>query len=417
MADIFEKYESNVRSYIRSFPTVFEFSKGSTLIDESGKEYIDFFAGAGALNYGHNNDYIKEKLIAYLQEDRVIHALDMGTTAKRAFIEFYQENILKPRSYDYKIQFPAPTGANAVEAALKIARRSTGRSGIFALMGAFHGMSLGALACTTDADGRKAAGISLPGVTHLPAPYMFPELDTLAYYETLLTDDHSGVEKPAAFILEALQVDGGVYPLPVEWLRGLREFCTRYGILLIVDDIQAGSCRTGKYFSFEHAGIVPDIVTVSKSAGGYGIPFAMTLLKPELDVLKPGDHTGTFRGNQLAFVAAKAGLEYYLANDMDNEVTRKGALVKNFLDQEIAPLHEKLQIRGQGLLWAVDFNSMPDPEISRTVMQKCFAKGLIAERAGRGNNVLKLMPPLVIEDAQLMQGLAILRDVMKEVLA
>ena len=162
---------------------------------------------------------------------------------------------------------------------------------------------------------------------------------------------------------------------------------------------------------------MPDIVTVSKSAGGYGLPFSMTLMKPEIDVLKPGEHTVTFRGNQLAFVAAKAGIEYYLANNMDNEVCRKGALVHEFLDKEIAPLDSRLQIRGIGLLWGIDFNAMPDPEVSRTVMQKCFANGLVAERAGRGNNVLKLMPPLVIEDAQLLQGLAILRDVMKEVLA
>ena len=415
--DVFNKYESNVRSYIRSFPAVFEFAKGSTLTDENGRDYIDFFSGAGAVNYGHNNDYIKEKLIRYLSEDRILHSLDMGATAKREFIEFYEENILKPRGFDYKIQFPGPTGANAVEAALKIARKATGRTGIFALMGAFHGMTLGSLACTTDADSRAGAGIDLSGVTHLPAPYMFPEMDTLKYYETLLTDDHSGVAKPAAFIIEAVQVDGGVYPLPAEWLQGVRALCDKYGILMIIDDIQAGADRCGRYFSFEYAGIVPDIVTVSKSAGGYGLPFAMTLMKPEIDVLKPGEHTGTFRGNQLAFVAAKAGIEYYLANDMDNEVCRKGALVREFLEKEIAPLDSRLQIRGIGLLWGIDFNAMPDPEISRTVMQKCFANCLVAERAGRGNNVLKIMPPLVIEDAQLLQGLEILRNVMKEVLA
>ena len=417
MADVFETYESNVRSYIRSFPAVFEYAKGSTLIDENGRSYVDFFCGAGACNYGHNNDYIKEKLIRYLQEDRIIHALDMGTTAKREFIRFYEENILRPRGYDYKIQFPAPTGTNAVEAALKIARKATGRRGVFALMGAFHGMTLGSLACTTDADSRAAAGIELPGVTHVPAPYMFPEMDTLKYIETLLTDDHSGSDKPAAFILEAVQVDGGVYPLPAEYLRGLRELLTRHGVLMIVDDIQAGSCRTGRYFSFEHAGIVPDIVTVSKSAGGYGIPFAMTLLKPELDVLHPGDHTGTFRGNQLAFVAAKAGVEYYLNHDMDREVQRKGAVMEKFLREEIAPLDSRLAIRGVGLLWGIDFNAMPDPSVSKAVMQACFRNGLIAERAGRGNNLLKLMPPLVVTDEELRKGLEILRGAMREVLA
>mgnify|MGYP002265331407 CR=1 FL=1 len=320
----FEEYESQVRSYCRNFPTVFTTAKGSFLYDEDGKEYIDFFCGAGGLNYGHNNEYIKEKVLEYLQSDGVMHALDMYTAPKREFLEFYEEKILKPRGLNYKIQFPGPTGTNAVEAALKLARKVTGRNNVFAMMGGFHGMTLGSLALTTDASSRAGAGVPLYHVTHIPAPYMFPELDTIHYMETLLTDDHSGVEKPAAIVLETVQADGGINPFPVEWLQRVRTLCDKYDILMIVDDIQVGCARTGWFFSFERAGIVPDIVTQSKSIGGYGMPFALVLIKPELDIWSPGEHNGTFRGYQLSMVAAKAGLEVMLNERVEDKV-RPGA--------------------------------------------------------------------------------------------
>lgn len=408
---VFDTYESNVRSYIRHFPAVFDRAEGSTLVDETGRAYVDFFCGAGAVNYGHNNPYIRERLVRYLTEGRIIHALDMGTVAKREFIACYQERILKPRGLDYKIQFPAPTGTNAVEAALKIARRATGRPGVFALMGSFHGMTAGALACTSDACARGAAGIALGNVVHVPPPYLMPSADeALKYVETLLTDDHSGAGLPAAFILEAVQADGGIYPLPADYLTGLAALLKRHGVLLIVDDIQMGSCRTGRYFSFEHAGLRPDIVTVSKSAGGYGIPFAMTLFRPDLDVMKPGEHTGTFRGNQLAFVAAKAGVEFYLDHDLDSEVTRKGELIRVFLEKEIRAIEPRLKVRGIGLAWGVDFNALPNAGVSKAVVRDCFDHGLVAERAGRGDNVIKIMPPLVITDDEIARGLAIFKE-------
>ncbi len=308
----FETYESEVRSYCRNFPAVFTTAQGPFLYDEGGKAYIDFFCGAGALNYGHNPPFIRDRLVEYLQSNGVMHALDMYTQPKRDFIQFYEENVLKPRGLDYKLQFPGPTGTNAVEAALKLARKVKKRPGIFALMGAFHGMTLGSIALTTDAASRAGAGVPLGHVTHIPAPYMFPELDTIRYMETLLTDDHSGVEKPAAIILETTQADGGIYPLPVPYLQDLRALCDRHDILLIVDDVQVGCARTGWFFSFQRAGIVPDIVTQSKSIGGYGMPFALVLIKPALDVWEPGEHNGTFRGYQLSMVAAKAGLELML---------------------------------------------------------------------------------------------------------
>ena len=412
---IFEAVESNVRSYCRSFPTVFSKAKGATMTDENGKTYIDFFAGAGALNYGHNPDLMIQRVMAYLQEGGVLHSMDMYTPAKREFLEYFQEKILAPRGLNYRIQFAGPTGTNAVEAAIKLARMNKKRENIFAFMGGFHGMTFGSLALTTDRCSRDAAGQSLPNVTHIPAPYMFPGLDTIAYMETLLTDDHSGVEKPAAIILETVQADGGIYAFDAQWLRDLRDLCDRHDILLIADDVQVGNGRTGTFFSFERAGIVPDMVTLSKSIGGCGFPLAMVLFKPELDAWVPGQHTGTFSGNQLSLIAGKAGLEMFVEGNLEEETKRKAKIFDDFLREEILPMDSRLSHRGIGMIWGLDFSKF-DTDITKPLIAACFKNGLILERVGRDNNVLKLMPPVVISDELLLEGLQILKKSLAEIL-
>ena len=412
---IFENVESNVRSYCRSFPTVFTKAKGSVMTDENGKEYIDFFAGAGALNFGHNPDAMNKAMIAYLESDGIVHSMDMYTVPKRNFLEFFQSNILAPRGMNYKVQFAGPTGTNAVEAAVKLARKVKGRSHIFALMGAFHGMTLGAVSLTTDRCSREGAGIPLNNVTHIPAPYMFPELDTIAYMERLITDDHSGVEKPAAIILESVQADGGIYAFDVQWLQRLRQLCDKHDVLLIMDDIQAGIGRCGYFFSFERAGIIPDMVTISKSIGGCGMPLAMVLFKPELDIWEPGQHTGTFRGNQLALVAGLEGMKYFVENGLDAEVRRKGELVDKFIKEEICPMDSRLSYRGIGLLWGIDFGAFPGDPV-KALVSACFRNGVIAERVGRDNSVLKMMPALTISDELLLEGLRRVKNAIAEIL-
>lgn len=411
--EIFETVESNVRSYCRSFPTVFARAKGPFLYDEDGTQYIDFFCGAGAENYGHNNDFIKARLIDYLQGDGVIHALDMYTTAKRELLETLHNRILRPRGLNYKVQFPGPTGTNAVEAVLKLARKVKQRNQIWAFMGAFHGMSLGALALTTDVKSRRGAVVPLDYVTHIPAPYMFPDLDIIAYMQKLIDDDHSGVEKPAALILETVQAEGGVYVFDVDFLRKTAEFCQRNDILLIVDDIQVGCARTGSFFSFERAGIQPDMFVMSKSIGGYGLPFALAFFKPEYDIWLPAEHNGTFRGNQLALVAARAGLEFMLDNRVESETCRKGKMVAEYFAREIAPLDPRFAFRGIGLIQAIDFSAFPDPSLCACVRKRAFANRLVIESAGRNDSALKVMPPLTIDDATLLKGLDILRDAIK----
>lgn len=409
--EVFEKYESEVRSYCRVFTEVLDYAKGSIIKDTNGKEYIDFFCGAGAVNYGHNNDYIKEKVIKYLQDDRIMHALDMYTKAKKDFIEYFEEEILKERNLNYKIQFPGPTGTNAIEAALKLARKVKKRNNIWCLMGCFHGMTLGSLALTSDKESRQGAGVSLENVTHIPAPYMFKDLDTIDYMQTILDDDHSGIEKPAAIIIETVQAEGGIWVFEKDYLQRLRKLCDDNDILLIVDDVQVGNAKTGTFFSFERANIVPDMVTLSKSIGGYGMPFALTLIKPELDIWAPGEHNGTFRGNQLAMVASKAGLEFMKQNHIEEKVRQKGEIVKEFLEKEIKPINSNIEIRGIGLIWGIETHN---ETIAKKISTDCFKSGLIVERAGRNNSVVKIMPPLTIDEETLLKGLNILKQNVEE---
>lgn len=413
--DVFLNYESEVRSYCRKWPVVFDTAKGSTLIDVDGNSYLDFFNGAGALDYGHNPDYIKNKLIDYLQKDGIVHSLDMHAKAKGEFIDFFENEVLKPRGYDYKIMFAGPTGTNANESALKLARKVTGRSNVFALNGAFHGMTLGTLSLTGDLGVRAGGGVDLTNVTHIPVPYYNNgNFDTISYLDELLSDDHSGIDKPAAIILETVQAEGGIHVFSKEFLKGIREICDKYDILMICDEIQVGCSRTGTFFSFERADVVPDMVTMSKSIGGYGLPLGLLLLKPELDIWSPGEHNGTFRGVQLSLVAAKAGLEIMINENVPEQVKRKEKIVKDFLETEIKPmLKEKQEIRGIGLIWGIEFC---DGKLARAVLDKCFENKLLVELAGRGDSVLKIMPSLVIDEESLIKGLNIIKESMKEVL-
>ncbi|MGH3743216.1 MAG: aspartate aminotransferase family protein, partial [Micromonosporaceae bacterium] len=307
---IFEHLESEVRSYCRGWPVVFDTAVGSRMTDIDGRTYLDFFAGAGTLNYGHNHPVLKRALIDYLESDGPTHALDMHTTAKRTLLETFQRIVLAPRGLEYKVQFPGPTGANAVESALKLARKVTGRETILSFTNAFHGMSLGALAVTGNSMKRRGAGVPLQHSMPMPYDdYLDGQTPDFVWLNALLEDSGSGLDLPAAIIVETVQGEGGVNVARPEWLRELSEVCKRHDILLIVDDVQMGCGRTGPFFSFEIAGITPDIVVLSKSLSGYGLPFALTLMKPELDVWEPGEHNGTFRGNNPAFVTATVALE------------------------------------------------------------------------------------------------------------
>ncbi|RXZ72344.1 diaminobutyrate--2-oxoglutarate transaminase [Agromyces albus] len=416
--DVFDRRESEVRGYIRAFPTVFDRAVGSTLIDADGREYLDFFAGAGVLNYGHNNPAFTRALIEYLERDGIIHGLDMATSAKKAFIETFERLVLEPRGFDHKLQFTGPTGTNAVEAALKVARQATGRSTVVAFTNAFHGLSLGALAATGNSHYRGAAGVGLDDIVRLPYDgYLGPDVDTLDLLEKMLDDPGSGLDLPAAVIVEAVQGEGGINVASVPWLQRLRELTAARGILLILDEIQSGIGRTGAFFAFEASGIVPDIVTVSKSISGSGLPMSLVLLRPDVDVWKPGAHTGTFRGNNLAFVSARVALETYWADSaLVDGVAAKSALLAAELEQ-IAAAHPELGfvVRGRGLMYGLACDG--DRGLAGRISAEAFRRGLVIETSGAFDEVLKFLPALTITEDELARGLAIVRESLDSVLA
>ena len=411
---IFEQLESEVRSYVRSFPVIFETAEGSFLYDEQGNHYIDFFSGAGTLNYGHNNPKINKALIEYLQHNGIVHGLDKATTAKKNFLQKFSDTILEPRNLNYKVQFTGPTGTNAVETALKLARMVKGRSNIIAFTNGFHGLTMGALSVTGNIFYKDESFYLRANVDHMPYDgYFGPDINTVDYLRKFLEDNSSGIDLPAAIILETIQAEGGVNVASIEWLQQLERLCHELDILLIVDDIQVGNGRTGKFFSFEHSGITPDIVTMSKSIGG-GLPLAVVLMRPELDQWKPGEHTGTFRGNNLAFVAATEALSYWDDNNLADAVVYKSKIVKEALENIIDKYPElNAQARGKGLIYGLD---IPHKGFAGKVARAAFDNGLVMELSGADDDVLKILPPLVIEEDTLREGLDKIEQVIGKLL-
>lgn len=402
-----ERLESGVRSYCRSFPTTFSSARGSCLFDVRGRRYLDFFAGAGALNYGHNPKVLKDAIIRHLESDGIVHALDMATTPKIALIETFERLILEPRELDYKFLFPGPTGTNAIEVALKIARRATGRMNVVAFTNAFHGMTLGALAATGNARKRSGAGVPLPNVTRVPFAGFGDEPDSgLDTLEALLDDTSSGVDLPAAIVVETVQAEGGINLAPDAWLRRLERIARAHGVVLVVDDIQVGCGRTGPFFSFERAGITPDVVCLSKSLSGFGLPMSLVLHAPELDVLAPGEHNGTFRGHNLAFVTARVALEHWWQHDaFSRDVSTKADHVSARL-RAIGQEYD-LQVRGRGMIQGLVFD---DPSFASRTTARAFELGLVIETAGSQDEVVKVLAPLTTTRAELDEGLDILTN-------
>lgn len=410
--NIFDETESNVRSYCRSFPKVFERASGAELIDEEGNPYIDFFAGAGSLNYGHNNPKMTEALISYLQSGGVVHGLDMATTAKRDFLETFKSVILDPRGMDYKVQFTGPTGTNAVEAALKLARKIKKRSNVISFTNAFHGLTSGALAVTGSQNYRNEAYVDRRNVTFMPYDgYMGDGVNTLDYVRKLLNDKSSGIDLPAAVIVELIQAEGGVNVASAKWVRELRLICDEFDILMIVDDIQVGCGRSGYFFSHEDADIQPDMIVLSKSISGFGLPMSLLLIKPEFDQWKSGEHTGTFRGNNLAFVTAKIALDYWRTSQFADEIHEKSILIEEALLSIQNRYPETIKaVKGRGMICGLEFRHA---DVAQALAKEVFVNGLIIELCGAEQKVLKLLPPLTIDLELLSKGIGLIDNALK----
>ena len=413
--ELFKSTESEVRVYSRAFPVMFKRAKNAHLYTEDGREYLDFLAGAGSLNYGHNNDAFKKELLRYIEADGVSQSLDLFTTAKHDFMAAYKKYILDPRGLDYKMQFTGPTGTNSVEAAMKLARKVKGRTGIISFTNGFHGVTMGSVAATGNKHHRGGVGTPLGNVNFMFYDgYLGETVDTLDVMDKLLSDHSSGVEVPAAVIVEAVQGEGGLNAARASWLQGLEKLCRKHDMLLILDDIQAGNGRTGDFFSFEFAGIQPDIVTVSKSLSGYGLPMALVLFKPELDVWGPGEHNGTFRGNNMAFVTARAAVETYWKDDtFANDVKAKTRVLGDALQAICDRYPGQFRVKGRGLMRGI---AARNPDVTGPITRRAFELGLIIETSGPNDEVIKCLMPLTIAMEDLKKGAAILAQSVDEIM-
>ncbi|GAA1486024.1 aspartate aminotransferase family protein [Brachybacterium fresconis] len=406
---VFEAHESEIRGYCRNYPTVFASASNARQVDEDGRSFIDFFAGAGVLNFGHNNPRMKEALIDFIQADGITHSLDTYTTTKRDFVSRFHEVVLAPRGMDHRMQFMGPTGSNAVEAAMKLARKATGRRQIVAFSHGFHGMTLGSLAATANDAFRQWSGVPLENIHRLPFETA-PGGDTaLAEYREALADPSSGLLAPAAFLIEPIQAEGGVNVASKEWLHEVQDLAREVGALVIFDDIQAGIGRTGSYFSFDGMGLDPDIITLAKGLGGFGTPIAMNLNKPEIDDhWSPGAHTGTFRGPGLSFVAGVVALDYFTDDSFLDDVRAKGERLRERLVKIVEANPDRgWEVRGRGMIQALDTG---DGAFAKRVQKEAFDAGLLIGPCGSGGRVIKLIPPLTIPEGDLTEGLDLLEQ-------
>lgn len=407
--EVFEQLESNVRGYCRVFPEMFNKAVGSSLFNAEGAEWIDFLSGAGSLNYGHNHPGMKQRLMEYIDANGFVNSLDFHTTAKAEFIELFGTHVLLPRELNYKLQFCGPTGTNAVEAALKLAKKVTGRHGLVSFSNSYHGMSAGSMAASASFNKRNENYLNPAWVTFMPFSGLTGLDNELGFIDTMLKHPGSGVAKPAAFIVELVQGEGGVNIATREWVRAIHALARDVGALFIVDEIQSGCGRTGKFFSFEHFGIVPDIVCLSKSVSGFGIPMSLLLMKRELDQWAPGEHNGTFRGFNYGFVTGAEALRTYWADAaFEEQLLQTGAALSIALAGLVERYPEHLGgWRALGMFGGL---VAKDAQTARAIQQTCFAKGLIIEICGPQNDVLKFLPPINIAAADLHRGMAILEE-------
>ncbi|WP_186196435.1 diaminobutyrate--2-oxoglutarate transaminase family protein [Burkholderia gladioli] len=420
--DYLQRVESNARTYANTFRKMFVRAQGSRIYDADGKAYLDCLANAGTLGLGHNHPEVKEAVLQYLDSQQLQQALDLATPAKLAFVETLISQLPVGMRESSKIQFCGPSGSDAVEAAIKLARHHTGRSSIMAFHGAYHGMTAGSLAAMGNLNAKRAPGMATSGVHFLPYPYRFrcpfgtdgTSTDTLSinYIDNVLSDPESGIAKPAAIIVEAVQGEGGCIPASVEWLRALRELTIKHDVPLIVDEVQTGLGRTGKMFAIDHAGIIPDAIVLSKMLGG-GYPLAVVVYNKVLDTWKSGMHAGTFRGNQIGMVAGAAAIRIIERDNIPYRAEKLGARFVEGL-RGVAGRHAAIgDVRGRGLMIGVEITrpgsegraGAPDGALARAIKLKCFENGLIVETGGRDGSVLRFLPPLVMTEDEIGEAL------------
>ncbi|AOH57340.1 diaminobutyrate--2-oxoglutarate transaminase [Peribacillus muralis] len=416
--------ESNARSYPRRLPMAIEKAEGIYLTDMDGKKYIDFLAGAGTLALGHNHPAVLEEMEKVLKNKSPLHTLDFTTPIKEQFIDEIFEWLPEEFRKNAKIQFCGPTGGDAIEAALKLVKTATGNRGILSFQGAYHGATHATMSISGNTKPKEKVQGLMPDVQFLPYPYQYrcpfgiggedSHKISSQYIENLLNDPESGLLAPAGMILEAVQGEGGSIPAPIPWLKEIRRITKEKGIPLIIDEVQSGIGRTGKMFAFEHAGIIPDVLVLSKAIGG-SLPLSVVIYHKDLDVWTPGAHIGTFRGNQLAMAAGTASLKFMKQANLIEHAAKMGEKLQDILKDLQKDFPQIGDVRGRGLMVGVEMvdhqkaqnqnGSHPaNSELASAIQQECFQRGLILEVGGRHGSVVRFLPPLIVTEEQLQEA-------------
>ncbi|MCA0757533.1 aspartate aminotransferase family protein [Paenibacillus sp. N4] len=416
-----QRRESNARTYPRKLPIAIAEARGVQVIDADGRAYYDCLAGAGTLALGHNHPVVIEAIKGVLDSGLPLHTLDLTTPVKERFVDELFGALPADFARKARIQFCGPTGADAVEASVKLVKTATGRSGMMSYHGGYHGMSAGALSLTGNLHPKRQIGALMPGTHFLPYPYEYRcpfgvggeqghQIGS-RYIEHLLDDPESGVLPPAGMIMEMVQGEGGVIPAPDAWAREIRRITASKEIPLIIDEVQAGIGRTGRMFAFEHSGITPDVIVISKAIGG-SLPLSVIVYREELDRWEPGAHAGTFRGNQLAMAAGTATLQYIKEQRLIEHADRMGQRLMQHLEQTRTAVRCIGQVRGKGLMIGAEIVDCEQPtdrlgsypangNLAREIQRQCFERGLILELGGRHGSVVRFLPPLIITDAEI----------------
>lgn len=422
-----EKLESNNRSYPRGIPIAFDKARGSSIVDVDGNLYIDFFSGCGVLNFGHNNVDIVEDI--KLNPDVILQSVDFPTEVKIGFMEKLLSILPKEMLGKYKINFGGPTGSDAVESAIKLARIYTKRHSVISFQGSYHGMTMGALSVTSRLSNREDIVPLIPGVHFMPycSPYRCSmgcnnggkcNFECINFFQNALENPHSGIDKPALIIVEPIQGEGGTYIPKDGWLEKIVDIANQNNILIAFDEIQSGFYRTGKLFSFEHTKAIPDIITMSKGIGGIGFPLSLILYKKELDIWKPGTHIGTFRGNQMGMMAGLSAMNLADKINIKSHVTVIGELMKERLFKIKDSFDFIGDIRARGMMFGIEYvknneDKEPNPELAKIIRKICYENGLLVEIGGYYSNVVRFLPPLIITEKIANNGLDIFENANK----
>lgn len=399
--------ESNARSYPRRLPMAIKEAKGVYVKDTNGNVYIDCLAGAGSLALGHNHPVVQEAIINTVKSDLPLLTLDITTPVKEEFVDEIFSCLPHEFSKDARIQFCSPSGSDAIEAATKLVKHATGRRTMMAFHGGYHGMTHGALSMMGNL-GPKNNISGLMADVHFMPYSNYGNVDpqwNLNYIENVLTDPESGIVKPAGMLMEVVQGEGGVIPSDDEWLRQIRRVTKENDVPLMIDEVQTGMGRTGKIFAFEHSGIIPDVLVLSKAIGG-SLPLAVVIYNKSLDKWGPGSHAGTFRGNQMAMAAGVATIKYIKNNNLVEHVNNMGNKLRTHLEQVMSSSNFISEVRGRGLMLGVQIvnkenNGKPYGELARIIQRECFERGLVIEVGGRDSGVVRFLPPLIINENQI----------------